>query len=106
MKTLKQITKVEEIVVSKESINTYAALYIQQILKDFFGKTFNTLKWCDTLRFLTKSYAHGAGCGLETNSEANAAHFSYKYYNCSDEAELVLEIRMWRVDATKVERKY
>lgn len=106
MKTLELVKQIEEIVVSKASMESYAPTYIEDVLKKFFGKAFDGIKWCNTWSWLVKSYAHGAGCGLETNRTCDYAHFDYEYYDESNDKELVLKITMWKVIATEVERKY
>lgn len=106
MKTLEYIKQVEEIVVSKDSINSFAGAYVEDVLRKFFGEAFDIIKWCKTLNLLIKSYAHGIGCGMETQNACDIAHFDYEYYNSSDEKELVLKVTMWKVVTTEVQRKY
>ena len=107
MKQLEYIQKTEEVIVTKDSMNTFAALYVENILRKFFGEgIFDGLKWCEALSWLIKSYGHGAGCGMETNNVCDAAFFDYEYYNESSDNKLVLCIKMWKVVATEVKRKY
>lgn len=106
MKTLEYIKQVEEIVVSKDSINSFASAYVEDILRKFFGKAFDGIKWCNTLSWLIKFYAHGAGCGMETRNACDGAYFDYEYYQSSNDDKLVLKVTMWKVVATEVQRKY
>lgn len=106
MRTLEYIKQVEEIVVSKDSINSFAGVYVEDVLRKFFGKAFDSIKWCTALSWLINTYAHGAGCGMETRNACDGAYFDYKYYQNSNDDKLVLEVTMWKVVATEVQRKY
>jgi len=105
MKQLEYVQKEEKILVNKESINTFAGLYVENLLRQFFGKkVFDPFEWCHALDWLIKSYGHGCGCGMATYNTCDAAFLDYEYSHKSD--YLVLKIRMWKVVATEVKYKY